>query len=332
MKRWQRLLIFVGVTVVVVGALTYVGLGALIYNVISTTNARCSNDAVALAQNPASFMPKAEMTAQDISPYLMPGYQEVSFPSRGDGLTIDAWYIPAADNPETAPAVILVHGLAGCKHSNSILFPAGMLHRAGFTTLLIDMRDHGDSQIEDGRFAGGTDEYRDVLGAWDWLIAEQGLSPERIGLFGTSLGAATVMIAFGEEPRVAAVWEDSSFADIDVAIRAELMRFNLPTFFAPAARMMGNVIAGDDIGSKSPLMAIATAGDRPVFITHGTEDRRLSVDYAADLLAGAQAAGATRVESWIVEGSQHVTAMFDQTAEYERRLLAFFQAALGAAA
>jgi uncharacterized protein len=330
MKRWRRFLVIGVITLIIVSAVAYVALGAVIYNVISTTNAQCSGNPEAQANSPAAYtLNQPALSAEAKAAYEMPAYEEVTFPSRGDGLSLNAWYIPAVENPETAPAVILVHGLAGCKRSTQILFAAGMLHNAGFTTLLIDMRDHGDSQVEDGRFAGGTDEYRDVLGAWDWLVNEKQMPPEKIGLLGTSLGAATVLIAFGEEPQVAAVWEDSSYADIDVAISAELTRYNLPTFFAPSARMMGNIIAGDDIGSKSPLLAIATAGDRPVFITHGTADRRLSVQYAADLLAGAQAAGATNVQSWIVEGSGHVNAMFDQAEEYERRLIAFFQMALG---
>ena len=99
-----------------------------------------------------------------------------------------------------------------------------MLHRNGFSVLLIDLRDHGDSTREDGRFAGGTDEYRDVLGAWDWLRTEQGLPPASIGLLGISLGAATVLLATGQEPAVAAVWEDSSYADLGTAIDAELKR------------------------------------------------------------------------------------------------------------
>jgi fermentation-respiration switch protein FrsA (DUF1100 family) len=66
-----------------------------------------------------------------------------------------------------------------------------------------------------------------------------------------------------------------------------------------------------------------------VFITHGTADTRLSAQYATDLMNGAQAAGATNVQSWIVEGSTHVSAMFDHPAEYEERLVAFFQMALG---
>ena len=44
-----------------------------------------------------------------------------------------------------------------------------MLHRAGFGVLLIDLRNHGASDIDNGRWAGGSKEFLDALGAWDWL-------------------------------------------------------------------------------------------------------------------------------------------------------------------
>ena len=42
----------------------------------------------------------------------------------------------------------------------------------GFGVLLMDLRDHGDSEGDDARFAGGSEEYLDVLGGWDWVRAQ----------------------------------------------------------------------------------------------------------------------------------------------------------------
>jgi fermentation-respiration switch protein FrsA (DUF1100 family) len=162
-----------------------------------------------------------------------------------------------------------------------------------------------------------------VLGAWDWLIAEKGIPAERIGLFGVSLGAATVMIATGEEARVAATWEDSGFADINVAITAELARNGYPTFLASSATLISQVVAGDNLTALSPLGAMSKLNGRPLFITHGDADTRLSVQYAYDLAEAVRASGG-QVEPWIVEGSGHVEAMFDHPDEYETRLVAFF--------
>ena len=180
----------------------------------------------------------------------------------------------------------------------------------------------------DGRFAGGTDEHRDVLGAYDWLRARSN-PPERIGVIGVSLGAATSMIAFGEEPGLAAVWEDSSFADIEEAIRDELNRNGYPTLLAAGGVLVGRLFFGDDLVAFSPLEATAKANGRPIFITHGAMDDRLSVRYAFELAAGVWLAGG-QVEPWIVPGAGHTKASRLVPDEYERRLVKFFKGALGA--
>lgn len=312
--NWRGILIIVVVFSVLLIA-GYGAAGAVIYNTLSDVSETCDGR---LNGNTPNAFGAGDI---DTQPYWMEGYEAVTFPSRDANITISGWYVPADAD---APAVILVHGLRSCKRNPEVLLPAGMLHSAGFNVLLMDLRDHGDSTIEDRRYAGGTEEYRDVLGAWDWLIAEKGIPAERIGLFGASLGAATVMIATGEEPRVAAVWEDSGFADINVAITAELARNGYPTFLASSAMLMSQLIAGDNITAYSPLNAVSKLNGRPLFITHGDADTRLSVQYAYDLAETVRATGG-EVEPWIVAGSGHVQAMFDHSEDYEERLIAFFQ-------
>jgi len=328
-KRRNRILISLAVVIILLLVVGYAAGGAVVYNRLSLVSANCPNfSAEQLENSPAAFT-TVTGSDTDVQPYQMATFQTVDFPSREDNVNINAWYVPAQDVDETtAPAVILVHGVNSCKRSASILMPAGMLNKAGFNVLMIDLRNHGDSQVVDGRYAAGTVEYRDVLGAWDWLVNEKGFAPEKIGLFGTSLGAATVLIAMGEEPRVAATWEDSSYADINNVIDAELARNGFPTVLSSASVMMGKVISSRDVTARSPLATIAKLDGRPLFITHGTADTRLSVQYAYDLIAAAEAEGAA-VGSWIVEGSTHVGAMFDHPAEYEQKLVSFFTTSIG---
>jgi fermentation-respiration switch protein FrsA (DUF1100 family) len=264
----RKIALIAAVAVILLMVVEYLGAGVFIYNTLTHTEPKCDGNPQENQNSPAAFT----VSETDTTPYLMPDFQTVSFPSRDSTpLTIAGWYVPAtaADDPNT-PTVILVHGLNSCRHSTGILLPAGMLHKNGFNVLMIDLRNHGDSQIKDGRYAGGTEEYKDVLGAWDWLTTQKNIPPERIGLIGESLGAATAMIAMGEEPRITATWEDSSFADIGVAIQAELTRNKIPTFFAPAGPLMARLIGGVDLTSLSPLSAIAKLNGRPVFVTHGT--------------------------------------------------------------
>jgi len=266
----------------------------------------------------------------DTTPYAMPDYQEVSFPSRDPRqphLTIRAWWIPAGT--ADAPAIVIVHGIGSCRHDPTMLLPAGMLHRNGFSVLMLDLRDHGDSDIEDGRFAGGTEEYLDVLGAWDWLQAEQKVPAHRIGILGESFGAGAAIIAMAEEPGAAALWEDSGWSDASVALDEELTRNGFPTWLAPGGIAWDRVLTGDDPTVRSPLDEMAKIGARPVAIVHGLDDTHIWPHHARDL-AAAHAKFVPGYEAWLVPGAGHVQSAFVVPQEYERRLVEFFRTGLGA--
>jgi uncharacterized protein len=314
---------FVSLAVIAVAAIAaYVAATIIVYDTLTDVSGGCPDRWAANSPTGFTIDGRPEF---DTTPYVMPAPQEVSIASRDRGITVSGWWVPAAD-PQ-APAVILVHGHKACKRDHAVLLPAGMLFRNGFSVLLVDLRDHGESTWEDGRHAGGTEEYRDVLGAWDWLQAERGVPREGIGLVGISLGAATVLIAFGEEPGIAAAWEDSSYADIRVAIHAELARNGYPEFLEWGGVLVARLVSGDDLATLSPLGAISRLNGRPLFITHGELDERLSVQYAHDLIAAVADAGNVS-ESWLVPDATHAGAMVRHPAEYERRLVEFFRKAL----
>ncbi|MBA2381532.1 MAG: prolyl oligopeptidase family serine peptidase [Chloroflexi bacterium] len=262
----------------------------------------------------------------DTEPYWMPAPEDVRIPSRDPGIELSGWYVAAAD--PAAPTVIVIHGRGACKRDHTALLPAGMLHRNGFAVLLVDLREHGDSTIEDGHFAGGTEEYRDVLGAWDWLRTTKGMAPGRVGLVGISLGAATALIATGLEPRLAAVWADSSYADLPGYIRDELARRGYPTFLDVGAVVAGRILHGDDLAAVSPLESVHRLAGRPIFVTHGEGDEVVKVSDGRDLVAAVEADGG-RPGSWFIPGSRHTMAMVEQPAQYEERLVGFFRVALG---
>jgi len=265
----------------------------------------------------------------DTTPYRMAGFEDVTFPSRDPkGCALHAWWVPAGPD---APAIVLLHRQSSCRRDPVILLPAGMLHRDGFSVLLVGLRDHGDSQVEDGRYANGTEEYLDVLGGWNWLVGVKGIPQRRVGVPGESLGAVVATIAAGEEPRVAALWEGSAYSNLHSDAPEEMQRLGLPTFLFDAGDFMGRVLSGDDPTSKSPDTEAARLGGRPFFIVHGAADKRCNVHHARDLAAAANAGG-TPVEPWIVPGAHHSEAAFLDPVAYESRLADFFSKALGAPA
>ncbi|MGZ6339909.1 MAG: alpha/beta hydrolase [Candidatus Limnocylindrales bacterium] len=324
MRRRRRRFLAFGLAIAGLSVVGYGCASAYVYDQLSRTSAHCGGGWQ--ETTPASFPPE-HATDPSTSKLLMPAYQTVSFPSRDPGITLAAWYVPAS-GATPGPTVIVVHGTPSCRHDPVVLIRAGMLHRNGFGVLMVDLRDHGDSTIEDGRYSGGTKEYRDVLAAWDWLQTAQGIPASRIGLLGNSMGAGSVMDAAGEERRVVATWEDAGLSDIGLALRDELARNGYPTFLAWGGVQAGKLISGDDVEHPSPLELAPDFKGRDVYIVHGDTDERVPVKHATILYDALKAAGA-RVELWIVPGAKHSQAAAVAPAEYERRLVEFFGRTLG---
>ncbi|MDQ3004027.1 MAG: prolyl oligopeptidase family serine peptidase [Chloroflexota bacterium] len=308
----------VSVIILFVIAVPYVAVSYYMYDSLSKVTAGGGEH----AQNiPSSFLVNIEeWSSFEVAPYFISVYETVSFPSRQPGLNLAGWFVAGQAD---APAIILTHGLNSCKCDPRILIVAGMLHRNGFNVLMYDMREHGESDIEDGRAAIGNDEYQDLLGAWDWLLSEKQFAPEHIGVYGQSLGAGTTLIAFGQEPRLAATFVDSPYSDLPQIIDEELARNNYPAFLAPGGIFMARVIAGDDLTAFSPKNSITGDAGRPIYIVHGTGDTRINVDHTRQLAKLASQTGAN-VTVWIPEGVGHVEAEFAFPDQYERRLVTFF--------
>jgi dipeptidyl aminopeptidase/acylaminoacyl peptidase len=315
----------VGLTLItlVLGAGGYLFIGNTLYTTLSKVTPGCPASA---SNTPTSFAVKDSRFANfDASAYQMPTFEEVRFPSRQAGINLVGWYVAA--EAANAPTVILTHGLGSCKHTHTVLIPAGMLHNAGFNVLMFDLRDHGFSDVEDGRTAIGNEEYLDLLGAWDWALEVKGAEAKRTGVFGVSLGAATTLAAFAQEPRVAAAFVDSPFADLPVVIAEELARNNYPTWLAPAGILAARLTSGDDLLAHSPMDAVRQDAGRPIFVVHGDADQRVLQHHTLDLAALAGQTGAN-LTTWLPTGVGHVEAVLMLTDEYEQRLVQFFRDSL----
>ncbi len=300
----------------------YSAVSYAIYDKLSRITPGGGEDA---ANTPALFVNRYDQYSSfDEKPYFMPQYESVRFASVQPGITLAGWYVPG---DPTAPAIVITHGVNGCKCNPNVLTVAGMLHRNGFNVLLFDLRNHGQSDIDNGRAALGNKEYLDVLGAWEWLINKKHFTAGQVGIYGESLGAGTTLIAFGAEPRVAATFVDSPYADLKEIIHEELARNHYPTMLADGTVLMARFVTGDNLLAHSPQDAIVKDAGRPIFIVHGTGDQRINVHHTQQLAALATETSAN-VTVWMPPGVDHVGAEFDLPQEYEQRLVAFFDQVL----
>jgi dipeptidyl aminopeptidase/acylaminoacyl peptidase len=298
-------------------------MGYIVYTRLANVIGSCD---MHLENRPDRFTNITGWPERDFSPFFMPTYEEVRFPSRQAELQISGWWVEADPN---APAIIVVEGLGGCKYAQAALVPAGILWHDGFNVLLIDLRNTGDSDTDNGYSGVGNKEYLDVLGAWDWLVQEKGFAPERIGILGNSLGSAAVMFAFQHEPRIAAVALNSPMANLPQVIREEMRANNFPGFFAPVSILMGRWVTGENLVAHDPVTALQSAGDRPVWVVHSTADTRIRVEHSYQLQAAAQQAG-INATFWIVDDVGHVRVPGVHPEEFRERLGAFFRAHLAA--
>jgi len=328
-RRW----VAAGLAVVAMLALLLYGVTSfVVYDTVGTAPGACDPHDVANTPDKYAVRPGYDQAIADAN--LMPVPEDVTFASRDPGMPgarLAGWWIPAGS--ADAPAVILVHGIKSCRREANVLVPAGMLHRAGFSVFLMDLRDHGDSKGDDGRFSAGTEEHLDVLGAWDWLVAK-GLPTGRIGIVGMSFGSMNAIIAGGQEPRVRAVWADSATTRMDIAMGNYVVdQLHDPTglsrILVPGALVWARVVAGDDLTKFNPIEEVDTYGGRSIAFVHGALDPILPASMSIELHDRAVKAGATTPDAWIVPHAAHTEAVFKDPAGYERRLVAFFTAALG---
>jgi fermentation-respiration switch protein FrsA (DUF1100 family) len=171
-----------------------------------------------------------------------------------DGLKLHGWFVPAEQSKAT---VLFLHGNAG--NISHRLDSIEIFHAMGLNTLIFDYRGYGQSEGIPGK--QGT--YIDAKAAWDHLVNYRGTAPERIIIFGRSLGGA-IAAWLASENTAAAVIIESCFSSA-----LEMARRLYP--FMPArliTRLKYPVI--DYIGRlKSPLLVVHSRDDEIIPFSMG---------------------------------------------------------------
>jgi dipeptidyl aminopeptidase/acylaminoacyl peptidase len=146
--------------------------------------------------------------------------EDVSFMSQGLRLT---GFVSVPDDHkagERRPAVIVLHGFGGNKASDGVKVPCDMLSKMGYVTLGFDMRGCGDSEGEKGRIIC-LDQVEDTKSAVTYMRSRPDVDPDRIGLLGSSFGAAVSVYTAGVDERVAMVISSGGWGDGERKFRGQ---------------------------------------------------------------------------------------------------------------
>lgn len=179
---------------------------------------------------------------------------------------------------------ILVHGYTA--NGATMVYAAKEFMERGFSTLLPDLRGHGQSE---GNYIGmGWPDRKDILSWVDTIIAQD--AQAEIILFGISMGGATVMMTAGEDlpDNVKLVIEDCGYSSVWAEFRTQLKAmFGLPAFPAlQAASVVTRIRAGYWLGEADTLAQLRKSDpDLPILFIHGEKDTFVPFSMLEDVYA-----------------------------------------------
>jgi hypothetical protein len=224
-----------------------------------------------------------------------------------DSLELEAAYVPSRNG-----AAVIVY--AGATRTEEAL----MLARHGYGVLLLVPRGQGRSEGDVVRWAGD----RDFLAGAMYLRSRPGVEPGRIGAMGFSIGGEILLETAAKSRAIQAVVSEGAGERVGEAkASGPILLLMTPSM----AVMTGATTVFGNTGPPPPIVdRIGLIAPRAVFLIYavpgtGGEDYRQPLYY--------EAAGEPK-QIWRVPGSTHTGGLEAQPAEYERRVVDFFDRAL----
>jgi dienelactone hydrolase len=244
--------------------------------------------------------------------HLGSAYENVSFKT-SDGLTLRGWYVPSRNGA----VVISFPGRAGSQK------PARFLARHGYGVLLFDRRGEGRSEGKPNSW--GWRGTKDIAAAIRYLERRPDVDPHRIGGIGLSVGGEMMLEEAARNHKLAAVVSEGAGAR---TLSEDLEREDV----SGLDKVLGPIAAGVKTASvavfanSSPpanLKSLTPKIEAPVLLIaapNSPAGEKLNRIYA-------RAAG-DNVALWEVPEAGHMGAIKERPAEYERRVVGFFDEAL----
>lgn len=235
-------------------------------------------------------------------------FEPVRFASL-DGTELSGWMIPAAGvaAPRQAKGTV-VHFHGNARNMTAHWEYVGWLAERGFNVFVFDYRGYGAS----GGSPAPKGMYEDSVAALRHVRARPEIDPDRLLVFGQSLGGtqAIAAVGAGERAGVRAVAVEATFFSYS-SIAGEK--------FSGAGLLMN-----DDYSAERYIPKLAPI---PLLLLHGSADPVIPASHSTRLLG---LAGAPKAYIEVPGGghTESLTARYGST--YRDRLVAFFEAALAA--
>ena len=225
-------------------------------------------------------------------------FEHLTLTSR-DGLELSGNYLPAKE--PTDKLVILTHGYLG--HGKQMgLYGQHYYNELGYDIFMPDARGHGKSE---GNYYGfGWPDRLDLIDWTDLLVKKLGQDTNVI-YHGLSMGAATVLMASGDEElpsQVQAIVADSPYQSVYQLFTYQMNRmFHLPAFpLLDSTSLLTKIRAGYSFKEANALKEVEKT-DVPILYIHGKSDTFVPTEMAEELFQQT----ASHAELFLVPGANH---------------------------
>ena len=180
-----------------------------------------------------------------------------------DGTKLFGWYVEAQAD---SPVIIWCHGNAGniVNRLDNLRF----LFRRNLSVFVFDYRGYGKSQ---DRRPSEEGLYLDAIGAHDYLTRTRMINPERLVVFGRSLGAAVAADLAVHKPAAGIILE-SAFPSIEAV--AKFYYGGLPVHWL--------------LGAKFRLIERVPALSLPKLMIHGDQDEIIPLELGRQVFDAAK--------------------------------------------
>ena len=220
-------------------------------------------------------------------------YEDIFFKTQ-DGLTLNAWFIPAKAARYT---VLFCHGNGG--NLSHRVGKIETLHKLGLSVFIFDYRGYGKSE---GR-PSEKGIYLDARAAYDYLTKQKGISAYSLIPYGESLGGA---------------------AAVDLACRVELKALVLESVFSNAKDMSREIfpflpvfILGSKLDNLSKIRNVTI----PKLFIHSSNDEIVPFSLSQKLFRSAP-----EPKTFVTIGGAHNTCHIDSRRQYTEGIAAFIDA------
>lgn len=188
-----------------------------------------------------------------------------------DGITIRGWLIPGTGKK----TVIMTHVGGLTKYGSTVSYrhpfklynkeieflkTARHLHERGYSVVMFDFRNHGESDASPNNGVAGVGlwEYQDVVAALDFIGSRQELKDTDVGFVSFCMGANSTIIALSKQPekfkkvKCLMLIQPISMGVFVQTYSRKLMTPFIASLMLPMIRVFVKLLSGHDLSELSP--------------------------------------------------------------------------------